>query len=359
MADPVRKVGVLGVGFGTDVHVPAFRSEGWDVAAIWSRREERAREAASTLEIADAYTDFEALLARDDLDAVAVVSPPVTHHAMTLAALRAGKHVLCEKPFAGNVVEAREMQAAAEASGRTAMIAHEFRWAPQRAYIKELIDDGYVGDLRLATISLLFPFPPGRMETGWFSQTSMGGGVLGALGVHFMDALRFWFGDVASVSGRLARYAATRGALEDGGEGVLDSDDSFTATLTFKSGGMATVLVSAAVSPNQGGQIVIAGSDGVLRATQPGPNPMADGVVLGGKAGDKAMVELPMPAKYLPFADDRDPRLMPFRRLVQRFTEGIETGTSPAPNFEDGVRGQEILDALRASSANGVTVTLD
>lgn len=236
MADQVGKVGVLGVGFGTDVHVPAFRSEGWEVAAIWSRREERAREAASALEIPDYYTDFDLLMAREDLDAVAIVSPPVTHHAMALAALRAGKHVLCEKPFAGNVDEAREMQRVAEASGRTAMIAHEFRYAPQRAHIKELIDDGYIGDLRLATITLLFPFPPGRMETGWMSQTAMGGGVLGALGIHFMDALRFWFGDVTSVSGRLSRFAPTQGELEGGGEGALDSDDSFSATLTFRSG---------------------------------------------------------------------------------------------------------------------------
>ncbi|MFN8639931.1 MAG: Gfo/Idh/MocA family oxidoreductase [Dehalococcoidia bacterium] len=98
-AAPLR-VGVLGVGFGSVVHIPAFRSEGWDVAAIWSRRPDRTREAAAThgLDAATVAEDWREVVARDDLDAIAVATPPVAHLEMTLAALAAGKHVLCEKP---------------------------------------------------------------------------------------------------------------------------------------------------------------------------------------------------------------------------------------------------------------------
>src|SRR5690242_11302871 len=95
-----RKVGVIGVGFGAQVYIPAFRSEGWDVAAICSRNRDKAAQAAATTGIRDVYTDPVELIGRDDLAAIAIATPPRAHCALAIAALRAGKHVLCEKPFA-------------------------------------------------------------------------------------------------------------------------------------------------------------------------------------------------------------------------------------------------------------------
>src|ERR1700716_1979053 len=93
-----RKIGVIGVGFGAQVHVPGFRSEGWEIAAICSRNREKALEAAKTAGIADVHTDAMELIARDDIAAVAITTPPRFHHDLVIAALNAGKHVLCEKP---------------------------------------------------------------------------------------------------------------------------------------------------------------------------------------------------------------------------------------------------------------------
>ncbi|MEE9277138.1 MAG: Gfo/Idh/MocA family oxidoreductase [Dehalococcoidia bacterium] len=357
MADAARRIGVLGVGFGTVVHVPGFRSEGWEVAALWSRRVERAREKAAELEIPDVHDNYQDLLKRDDLDAVAVVTPPLTHHEITMAALRAGKHVLCEKPFAGNAQEADEMRALAEESGLTAMIAHEFRYAPQRAFIKQLIGDGFIGEFRLATMELLFTFPPERLALGWMSHASMGGGVLGAIGIHYIDALRHWFGEVGSVSAQIVRFAPSQTSSAAGAD-APDSDDSFALVLTFQNGGIATMTISAVASPAQGARIAIVGSAGSLTASQPGPNPPPDGIVYGGKAGGESLTELPMPSKYVPLIDDRDQRLMPFRLLVRDFARGIDEGTSPAPNFVDGLRGQEILDAIRSSAESGNTISI-
>src|SRR5438270_2955038 len=87
--------------------------------------------------------------AGDDLAAIAIITPPGAHHRLSIAALDAGKHVLCEKPFAIDAKQAEEMRAAANKSGRTAMIAHEFRHTPQRAHIRQLLADGYIGKFQL------------------------------------------------------------------------------------------------------------------------------------------------------------------------------------------------------------------
>src|SRR3954469_16033045 len=104
------RVGVAGVGFGATVHVPGFLSEGWEVPVIFSRSPERGARAAAKLGVPEHVTDYRRMVERKDLDAIAVVTPAESHHEITMAALRAGKHVLCEKPLALNVAQAREME---------------------------------------------------------------------------------------------------------------------------------------------------------------------------------------------------------------------------------------------------------
>jgi len=354
-----RRVGVIGVGFGAQVYVPAFQSEGWDVVAICSRNRDKAAKAAAAAGIPNVHADPMELIARADIDAVAIAAPPRAHHPLSTAALAAGKHVLCEKPFAMDAKEAAAMRDAAVRSGRTAMVGHEFRHTPQRAYIKALLDEGYIGKFQLCTIELFLD----RYVTAkprpftWLALEAEGGGLLGALGSHYIDGLRHWFGEVASVSGRLANL---RPEVTDAATGSIvraETDDAFLFTLEFVRGGIATMISSFAATPSRGAKVAVMGERGTLIAEQPGPNPMEDGVVVASRDG-APLQTLPTPARYTPFRDDRDPRLMAFRLLVREFTRGIEQKISPAPNFEDGLRCQEVLDAVRASSQSGKTVKL-
>lgn len=354
-----RRIGIIGAGFGVQVYVPAFRSEGWDVAAICTRNAEKAAQAAAATGVGDVHTDALELIARDDIEAVAIATPPRAHRMLAVAALAAGKHVLCEKPFAMDATEAREMRDAAERSGRTAMVGHEFRHAPQRAYIKALLDDAYIGDFQMCTIELYldrYVTAQPRPYT-WMASLAEGGGVLGALGSHYVDGLRHWFGDVASVSGRLATL---RPELVDPKTDAIveaDADDAFLFTLEFVDGGIATMSASFAATPTRGAKIVVMGTRGTLVAEQPGPNPLEDGVVIASRDG-APLQPLATPSRYTPFTDERDHRLMAFRLLVREFTQGIAQRTSPSPNFTDGLRCQEVLDAVRASSTSGRTVKL-
>jgi predicted dehydrogenase len=359
MASSKNSIGIIGVGFGAQVHVPAFRSEGWDVAAICSRTREKAQKAADEAGIPGVYTDPMELIRRDDLAAVAIITPPGSHHRLSIAALNAGKHVLCEKPFALDAKQAEEMVTAAESSGKTAMVAHEFRHTPQRAYIRQLLAEDYIGKFQLCTLELFldrYVSPEPRPLT-WQAYKSEGGGLLGALGSHYIDGLRFWFGEVASVTGWLA---GLRPDMVDTATGKIvkaETDDTFSFTVTFKNGGTATMISSFAVTPARGAKIAVMGERGTLIAEHPGPNPLENGVVVASRDG-APLEALKTPAQYTPFTDPRDHRLMAFRLLVRDFTKGIEQGSSPAPNFTDGLRCQQVLDAVRESSASGRTVNL-
>src|ERR1700682_2935281 len=273
MASSKNSIGIIGVGFGAQVHVPAFRSEGWDVAAICSRTREKAQKAADEAGIASVYTDPMELIRRDDLAAVAIITPPGSHHPLSIAALKAGKHVLCEKPFALDAKQADEMRAAAAKSGKTAMVAHEFRHTPQRAYIRQLLTEDYIGKFQLCTMELFLDRYVTRepRPLTWNAYKSEGGGLLGALGSHYIDGLRHWFGDVASVSGRVATL---RPDLIDTATNKIvksETDDAFLFTLEFKNGGMATMSASFAATPARGAKIVVMGENGTLIAEQPGP----------------------------------------------------------------------------------------
>ncbi len=347
--DPLR-IGIIGVGFGAAVHVPGFQSEGWEVPVVWGRTVSRAREAAERLGVPEVAEDWRDIVAREDLDAVAVATPPAAHLEMVTAALQAGKHVLCEKPFALNAGEAEQMRALAAEHGLTAMVAHEFRFAPQRLQIKELLELGYIGTPQLVSAELLMGRPAGDPPPyTWNAKTSEGGGMLGGLGSHFIDGFRHWFGDIASARGSL-RTARPDRRDASGAIVQADADDTFAFTLEFEDGPIVTMTASSAVSPSQGGRITITGSDGVLVATQRGPNPEPDGVVLAGKSTDRRLEELPVPDHCRPIEDERDHRLGAFRLLVREFERGIREGVSPAPSFEDALKCQQALDAIRESA---------
>ena len=359
MAARKRRVGVIGLGFGAQVYIPAFQSEDWEVAAVCARHREKAEKVAANARVSDVHTDPGELIARGDLDAVAIATPPGGHHPLAIAALKAGKHVLCEKPFALDEKQAKEMRDAANASRRTAMVGHEFRHAPQRAHIKQLLQEGYVGRFQLCTLELFLDRYVTRepRQRTWLASEAEGGGILGALGSHYIDGLRDWLGEVETVTGQLQ---ALRPEVKDPATGKVmqsETDDTFLFRLGFANGGTATMVASFAATPARGARIVVMGDRGTLIAEQPGPNPVDSGVVLGSRDGSP-LAQLPLPSSYAPFTDERDPRLACFRLLVRDFSRGIDSGTSPSPNFADGWRCQQVMDAVRTSSREGRTVTI-
>ncbi|MBH51593.1 MAG: hypothetical protein CL785_00350 [Chloroflexi bacterium] len=346
------QIGVIGVGFGTKVQIPAFLSEGVGVSAVCAAHEERAEKAADEFGIPQVYTDYKKMIHEADIDAVSIVTPPFLHHEMALEAINAGKHVICEKPFALNSKEATEMYEAASNSNITAMIAHEFRFAPARSYIKELIQQGYIGTIRDIQITLFVgpTMPTAPRPMAWGSESNKGGGFLGALGSHYLDCLRDWCGEMDAINGQVFSHDPAR--TLNNTTVTADSDDAFSFQVKFSNGALASMNANSVAPYGNGAQIDIFGSEGSLRTTQSGFNPTPDGKVWAARYSDgPAMKELPMPERHFPIFDDRDERLPAFRVLVKRFLRGIEEGSSLYPNFYDGLKCQEALDAIRSISS--------
>ena len=349
--EPIR-VGVIGTGFGAAVHIPALKHlPDFEVAAVCSRRAERARAAAAEHDIPTVCNDFRDLVSDRDIDAVVIAAPPYLHHQMTLAALEAGKHVLCEKPMARNLAEARDMAKMADRAGVAAMVNHQFRFLPLRSRIKELVDEGYLGEPHAATLTVFrssLADPHGR-PFGWLMEYDKAGGMLGATGSHHIDALRWWFGEITAVAGATATMVKKRRLPESAAMATVDADDNFAFVLRFANGALATVHVTATAPVDAAEEIVLSGSEGMLMAH-------GDGGLYGARRGEGQLAELPLPDRLdgaLHEASFGHSLVPPTILLLKEWLRAIRTGEPASPSFADGVRVQEVLDGVVRSGKQG------
>ncbi len=212
---------------------PARDVDGVTVAAVAARDPERARRFAHRHGIPVVHPDYRTLVEDPELDAVYNPLPNGLHGRWTLAALAAGKHVLCEKPLTANADEARAVAAAAAAAGRVAMEAFHYRYHPLLARVRGLLDDGAVGRVRHLRASLCIPmFPPGNIRY----RLGLAGGSMMDTGCYVVNVLRFLGsgagGGEPSVESAEARLRSP---------GV---DRSMTATLRFPGGATADLVTS-------------------------------------------------------------------------------------------------------------------
>ena len=230
MAQGEIGVGIVGTGFGVRVQLPLWQhTPGARVTAVCSHNEGRARQVADRFGLAHAVTDYRALAELPDVDLVSVVTSPELHYPASMAAIEAGKHVLCEKPFALDEAQAREMFEAAEAKGVVHMVNFEFRTTPARVRMREMIQDGFIGSLNHVHATSFGDFvhwTEGRTASWWYGAKT-GGGWLGASGSHTLDAMRRLFGEVVAVSAALDTFAKEHKAIDQPARIVADADDTF------------------------------------------------------------------------------------------------------------------------------------
>jgi len=307
---PVR-VAVIGTSFASAVQIPGFqRCDGVEVVAVASGREERARAAAAKFGIPRAFADWRAMLDEVECDLVSIVTPPYLHREMALAAFEHGRHVFCEKPFAMDVSEAREMVERAECSGLVHAVDHEFRYRPARRLLKEMVEAGHLGEPRVIRWGWLMGMladPNGRAWS-WWSEREKGGGWFGAIGSHLIDSLLWWFGDITEVSAHLNTFV-TRRPHENGRDwGDVTADDDVALLLRFASGARCTVDLSSVTRPGSN-RLEAYGSDGALL--------LLEDAELHAAAGKGSFAPVEIPARLVREVEG-DPRLAPFVELAER-----------------------------------------
>jgi predicted dehydrogenase len=351
---------VVGTGFGCLTHVRALRSAGFEVHALVGRDPDKTAARAARFEISHGLTSFDDALALPGVDAVTIATPPHTHAPLVLDAVRAGKHVLCEKPFARDAAEARVLLAAAERAGVVHLIGTEFRFAPGQALLARVVRSGEIGEPRLATFLLHIPLlaDPGTVVPLWWGDAAEGGGWLGAQGSHVVDQILSTLGEFESVSASLPNI----------GEHAWSAEDAYLVQFRLRSGcaglmqGVAAdrgpMLFATRVTGTRG--TVWAEGDRVRVADEDRTREVACPADLAVVPADPPPADLLVSAYDLLHSTGID--IGPYTRLAERFRAGIEGvpgPPDPAPaTFADGVAAMEVLDAIRRSAREGRSVEL-
>jgi predicted dehydrogenase len=344
----MARVGIIGTGWGARVQVPAFREAGLEVVAIAGQNPDRTRRVAAELHL-EPFDDWRALIA-SNIDLVTIVTPPSEHLTMATTALDVGKHVLCEKPTALDVAGAEQLVAAARShKDQLALIDHELRFLPSFRAARERI--GELGGIRYAEVRYASPGRGDRSRAwNWWSDAKQGGGIWGAVGSHFVDALRFLGMEIEAVQATLTTIIDER-PFEHAKRKVT-SDDFAAVNLRLAGGAIAAMTFSAvSAGPDEPTTLTIHGEDGALRligeelltAMRGEPFTLAAGDDLAPRRGNSAGGAFGSGTYLLGVA------------LRTALDDGDRRTLEGAATFDDGVAQQRVLDAARASSAKGGT----
>lgn len=349
-------IGIIGAGFARTTQIPGFKHcEGAQIVAIASAHREHAEEVAREFDIPHVADNWRGVIAREDVDLVSIVTPVVTHCEMTLAALDAGKAVLCEKPMAMNADEARRMTERAREKGVLTLIDHELRFLPGRLRMRELLRKGEIGKVK--HVQLTFR-SDSRADVerpwNWWSDIKQGGGALGAIGSHIVDGFRCLLGtEVSEVLGNLATHVRER-KDHDGKTREVTTDDEANLLLRFydteltdgATGNASMSLVEAGKSEHL---LEIFGASGALRVEENGElwhSKVGEGawrrVETGGSEVVPGMSDSGWARGFTAFS----------KQIVAALRDG-RTTLEGAATFEDGYRTQLVLDAARTANRNG------
>ena len=261
---PLR-VGFIGTGWTERVQIPMFRLGGLTAQAICSGNPQNARRVAAALDIPQVFDTWQELVQSDTIDLVSIVTPPHLNREISVAALQAGKHVICEKPTALNVAEAEAMLAAAQAAPeQMAIIDHELRFHPQRIRLRQLIKENFVGSVLTVNITVV----NGRrlnpaLPWTWWSDAERGGGMLGAVGSHMLDQARWLNGKIDSLTAALqiGHYYRTDPATDTPRQ--VTADDQAQLLLRFANGAQGSVTVSALTPGPSYTETLVIGPSGI------------------------------------------------------------------------------------------------
>lgn len=314
------KVAIIGRGFGSYAMAPAFKAQGFTVEMVPSRDADAVRAAC-----------------QGDADLISIHSPPFQHQEHVMLAVEAGKPVLCDKPFGRNAAEARAMRDAANAAGVPHFLNFEFRCNAGRRKAAELIGGGAIGDL-VHMQYLSFGNYLRERQYGWLNDASLGGGWLGALCSHIIDAARWHGGSEVSACGGMTRIEIPVRPDGQGEQGTCTAEDAFSVWLRLANGVTMNIDAASATAVALPQKMTFFGSAGAIELVE-------ENVVTLHTPGAVPQVFDCTPA---PLDGGVWPAVHTWLGEVRQALEG---GARIAPNFDDGVAAREVLDALVANCA--------
>jgi predicted dehydrogenase len=353
------RVGIVGTSWWAEaMYLPALADHPIGrIAAVCGRDLERAQSVATTWAIPHAYSDWAAMLDSGKIDAVIIASPNETHYEITMAALDRGLPVLCEKPLGMNVAEAHKMADAAGERGAITMVPFTYRNMPTNQFVKQLIDDGFVGQPYHLSMRYFAGYARDGSYAWRFDEAKAGSGILGDLGSHWLDMARWFLGEVTFVSASSDRFVPRE--LRPDGTTYTQVEDSAVILARFESGASATLQVSAVCwegTPfGQVHELDLHGSGGTLHALNDWNTVQEVRGVRSGEQGPARPLVIPDSAwNGAPRERVHDTYRHIFRRteaMTRQWVTAIAAGQPVEPDFATGARIQELVAAAVNSAA--------
>ena len=355
-------VGIIGVsphwGWAGVAHIPALRAlPNYEIRALGAHSAESARSVGEMFGVGAVFTDHEELVARPDVDLVAVTVRVPRHRELVSAALAAGKAVYCEWPLGRDVDEARAMAALASELGLRTAVGLQARQAPAIKFVQELIRDGYVGDV-LSTTIIGTSVPGGAVvkQNAYMLDRTNGANVLTVAAGHCLDTLNYVLGEFAELSA-LSDLRRPLITIEGTREQVVKTAPDQVAVIgTLMSGATASVHIREAVAGGTGFLWEINGTDGTIRVTADASYPEIFPLTVAGARGRDEPAELAIPSALM----EQSPELASLAgapaynvgRAYAAFAGDIEHGTHSVPDFADAVRLHELIAMIERSAAS-------
>jgi len=359
MAKEKLRIGVLGAGaWATFAHIPGWtRDPRCEVVAVCDVVRARAEEAASRFDIADVAPDWQAVVSRSDLDVIDVVTPSATHHELAVAALEAGKHVLCEKPVAYDFRDTQRAADLARRRGLLTKLGFTFRYTPGIQYAKALIDDGFVGDPFVfngyeQNSQWLDPQTPLRQVDHTTDQSVLQTSSLEGYGAPIIDIGMWWTGaGYARTVGTMRNFIPERVVRATGRMMRMNIDDGDIHLVEYANGALGSIQTSFVTIGNYPGvEARIYGSRGAIICRAVEEYGVAE-TIRAATPDQVEFRELEIPATFYPAGGTprESWRSLFYANLIRDFIDEIQDGGRNQGNFEDGARVQEVINAVELS----------
>ena len=326
------RFGIIGLGRGRTAAKQAAEAEGAALACVCDLQADKAEDVAHALGC-DWTTDYKAMIARDDVDAVGIYTSSGTHCDYAIEAIAAGKHAFVTKPMDILVEKCDAAIRAAKDAGKVLAVDFGNRYSKANQQLKAALDQGIIGQIFLGDVKMKWwreqSYYNGGFPAGWRSRKETEGGSIANQGVHFVDLICWLLGPVKEVYGRSATMTHD-----------IETEDITIAQLTFQSGAWGLITTTTSSYPNLGTQVEISGTEGTVRWDQRGG---VEVITKDEEAVDLSQFDIPAaPAN-----------------IAEDMVSAITTGTPPLVPGEEGKKSVEVFCAAYASSKSGTPVVVD
>ncbi len=365
MAQQRIRVGIVGAnvryGWGVRAHVPALLAlPEYELTAVCTAHKETAEESARQSGARYAFSDFNEMVVHPEVDLVTVAVRVPLHHQVVMAALKAGKHVYCEWPLGANLEEAQAMAGLARSKGVRHMVGLQGRMSPPLLRLKEMVREGYVGDVLAVNMTM---FLPGILQRSsrqtWMADPKNGANTLTISAGHALDALCFCLGELQEVSAQVSTQVK-EWRLADTKEAVpVAAPDNVLVSGVLTSGAIASVHVATVPWHGAGWRLEVYGRGGTLVATGPEMVQYTSIRLQGGREVEKALSDVAIPGRLVSV-----PPAVPFgppfnvAQMYRRLARAIHDDEDVDPSFASAVQRHRLLAAIEHSSAEGRRVVV-